>query len=97
MGCALSMSPCMCALTPVHCHPGTVLVNLGDMLERWTSGKFKSTMHRVRYPGHLPPRPASPEFLSSDAGSESAIQRAGLLQSLYSNVLRAGHFVTSGP
>ena len=28
--------------------PGTVIVNLGDMLERWTSGKFKSTQHRVR-------------------------------------------------
>ena len=28
--------------------PGTVRVNLGDMLQAWTSGKYKSTMHRVR-------------------------------------------------
>eukprot|EP00879_Flechtneria_rotunda_P019606 GHRR01020600.1.p1 GENE.GHRR01020600.1~~GHRR01020600.1.p1 ORF type:complete len:269 (+),score=76.30 GHRR01020600.1:898-1704(+) len=27
--------------------PGTFIINLGDMLERWTNGLFKSTLHRV--------------------------------------------------
>eukprot|EP00195_Chlamydomonas_chlamydogama_P011151 CAMPEP_0202891964 /NCGR_PEP_ID=MMETSP1392-20130828/1858_1 /ASSEMBLY_ACC=CAM_ASM_000868 /TAXON_ID=225041 /ORGANISM="Chlamydomonas chlamydogama, Strain SAG 11-48b" /LENGTH=325 /DNA_ID=CAMNT_0049575839 /DNA_START=25 /DNA_END=1002 /DNA_ORIENTATION=+ len=27
--------------------PGCLIINLGDMLERWTNGTYKSTLHRV--------------------------------------------------
>ncbi|XP_068232255.1 uncharacterized protein [Palaemon carinicauda] len=30
--------------------PGTILVNIGDLLQLWTSGKFKATKHRVVIP-----------------------------------------------
>ncbi|KAF2419758.1 Clavaminate synthase-like protein [Tothia fuscella] len=35
---------------PVPPIPGTVLVNIGDLMERWSNGRWRSTVHRVVAP-----------------------------------------------
>jgi isopenicillin N synthase-like dioxygenase len=42
--------------------PGSYAVNAGDMMHRWTNGRFKSTPHRALPPGDRP-RYAIPFFL----------------------------------
>ena len=43
---------------PVVPEPGALLINLGDLTERWTNDRWTSTMHRV-----LPPRNAAGELV----------------------------------
>jgi len=58
---------------PVTPIPGTIVINVGDMLQRWTNDTFRSTMHRVRAPPPAEgegdttmPRYSIPFFISPD-------------------------------
>jgi isopenicillin N synthase-like dioxygenase len=33
--------------------PGCFVINIGNMMECWSGGRFRSTMHRVHPPRHL--------------------------------------------
>ncbi|KAF2827189.1 Clavaminate synthase-like protein [Ophiobolus disseminans] len=43
------------SFTPARPIDGTVLVNVGDLLARWSNDRWKSTIHRVGVPADLPP------------------------------------------
>lgn len=44
--------------------PGTFVINIGDMLETWTGGHLRSTLHRVAYTGME--RYSMPFFMAAD-------------------------------
>jgi isopenicillin N synthase-like dioxygenase len=62
------------SFTPVKPVPGTVVVNIGYLLMRWSNGRWKNTIHRVMGPSSLPmqegsTKPDNPRTTGSDAGS----------------------------
>jgi isopenicillin N synthase-like dioxygenase len=62
------------SFTPVKPVPGTVVVNIGYLLMRWSNGRWKNTIHRVMGPSLLPMQevstnPDSPRTIGLDAGS----------------------------
>jgi isopenicillin N synthase-like dioxygenase len=40
---------------PAEVEPGALLINVGDLLERWTNDRWRSTYHRVTLPPGGPP------------------------------------------
>ena len=43
----LEVKPIGAGWTPVEAPEGSLIINLGDMLARWTNDRFRSTPHRV--------------------------------------------------
>lgn len=41
----------------VPARPGTFVINIGDLMQRWTNDRWKSTLHRVIVPPDNPDRP----------------------------------------
>jgi isopenicillin N synthase-like dioxygenase len=59
------------AFRPVDPIPDTVLVNIGDLMARWSNDRWKSTVHRVGIPSHngeevVPERYSIPFFATAD-------------------------------
>ena len=52
--------------------PGTVIVNVGYLLMRWSNGRWKNTIHRVvEPPTHLREMELNEPDASSNAGADS--------------------------
>ena len=47
---------------PVRFPPGAILLQVGDLLHRWTRGRIPANDHRVVNPDHVPGRPSGDRF-----------------------------------
>lgn len=52
---------------PVAPDPNAVVINTGDLMERWTNGRFRSTPHRVRQTPGNPERYSIALFVDPDS------------------------------
>ncbi|XP_077986047.1 uncharacterized protein LOC144440544 [Glandiceps talaboti] len=55
--------------TPIE---GTVIVNIGDMMQRWTSDKLVSNVHRVVIPDNAAPKTSSRQSMAYFGNPDSA-------------------------
>ncbi|MEM1260948.1 MAG: 2OG-Fe(II) oxygenase family protein [Pseudomonadota bacterium] len=53
--------------------PNTILINSGDLLERWTNGRYRSTLHRVAPQVECAERQSIAMFVDPDSATEVAV------------------------
>ena len=70
---------------PVEAAPGTFVINFGEMLQMWTGGRVKATLHRVK--GSSEERISVPLFFNPNYDTNVAPQSAG-------EVILAGEHLT---
>lgn len=76
--------------------PGAFVVNIGDMMERWTNGEWKSTLHRVIHKGSeyrvSVPFFFEPNFDARIKPLKSCVERTGG-EPLYGEVMYGDHLI----
>ncbi|NVK46385.1 MAG: isopenicillin N synthase family oxygenase [Rhodobacteraceae bacterium] len=77
------------AWLPVTVEPGVFVVNFGEMLEMWTGGRVRATLHRVK--GSAEERLSVPLFFNPNYETNVAPIGAGLKSG---EVIRAGDHLT---
>lgn len=50
---------------PVPVKPGTYIINMGDMMQKWTAGYYRSAVHRV-INHNTKPRYSAPVFMNGN-------------------------------
>lgn len=80
----------------VEPNPNAVVINTGDLMERWTNGKFRSTPHRVRQIPGNPERFSIALFVDPDSAAPIEVLETCLAdgESPQFPMITAGDYIT---
>ena len=73
--------------------PGGYVINVGELMKRWTNGRFKATVHRVIHTKNAP-RISMPLFCNPDFNTTVDPAQLGVAEPAYSPV-KSGEFLIS--
>ena len=81
---------------PVAPDPNAVVINTGDLMERWTNGRFRSTPHRVRQIPGNPERFSIALFVDPDSAAPIEVLDSCLADGETSKfpLITAGEYIT---